>query len=181
MDQARAEPSLQLTGTPGVGRIDLGVLRSAGVRLAGRLRALDGTVAGFADDLATTMGAAQRRLDRVLGEIDKYAGRADPPPDRPPAIPVPAGPSDVDLRRAGVTSVVWATGFRPWYPWLMVPVLDHNGRIRHHRGVTDVPGLYAIGLRSQHRRNATFVDGARHDAAYLADHIAAGRALRPAA
>jgi putative flavoprotein involved in K+ transport len=181
VDQTLAEPSMQLTGTPGAGRLDLGVLRSAGVRLAGRLRALDGTVAGFADDLTSTMGAAQRRLDRILGDIDRYAGRTDPPPDPPPAVPVPAGPSEVDLRRAGVTSVVWATGFRPSYPWLAVPVLDRDGRIRHHRGVTDVPGLYAIGLRSQHRRNATFVDGARHDAAYLADRIAASRAVRPAA
>src|SRR4029453_15497559 len=105
---------------------------------------LDGTVAGFADDLTSTMGAAQRRLDRILGDIDRYAGRTDPPPDPPPAVPVPAGPSEVDLRRAGVTSVVWATGFRPSYPWLAVPVLDRDGRIRHHRGVTDVPGLYAI-------------------------------------
>ena len=68
---------------------------------------------------------------------------------------------------------MWATGFRPAYPWLRVPVLDASGRLRHQRGVTEAPGLYAIGLRFQHRRNATFIDGARHDAAYLADHIAA--------
>ena len=53
-----------------------------------------------------------------------------------------------------------------------MPVLDETGRIRHRRGITAAPGLYAIGLRFQHRRNATFIDGARHDAAYLADHIA---------
>jgi putative flavoprotein involved in K+ transport len=74
--------------------------------------------------------------------------------------------------------VLWATGFRPRYPWLAVPVLDRDGRIRHSRGVTDVPGLYAIGLRFQSRRKSTFVDGARHDAAELAEHITADRALR---
>ena len=74
--------------------------------------------------------------------------------------------------------MVWATGFRPWYPWLAVPVLDRDGRIRHRRGVTEVPGLYAIGLRFQSRRSSTFVDGARHDAAYLADHLTAHRTLR---
>ncbi len=118
----------------------------------------------------------------VLGEIDRYAaaspGSAAAPPDPPPAIAVPAVPSRLDLRRAGISAVVWATGYRPWYPWLAVPVLDGDGRIRHRRGVTDVPGLYAIGLRFQHRRNSTFIDGARHDAAYLADRIAAARAAR---
>jgi putative flavoprotein involved in K+ transport len=57
-------------------------------------------------------------------------------------------------------------------------VLDAAGRIVHHRGVTAVPGLYAIGLRFQHRRSSTFVDGARYDAAYLADKITADLAVR---
>ncbi len=105
-------------------------------------------------------------------------GTAAGPPDPPPVITVPAGPSRMDLRRAGISAVVWATGYRPWYPWLKVPVLDAGGRIRHRRGVTEVPGLYAIGLRFQYRRNSTFVDGARHDAAYLADKITADRAVR---
>jgi putative flavoprotein involved in K+ transport len=67
--------------------------------------------------------------------------------------------------------VVWATGFGPSYPWLAVPVLDAEGHLRHVRGVTGAPGLYAVGLRFQHRRDSTFIDGARHDAAYVADHL----------
>ena len=180
-DSARAEPSLQLAGTPDARRLDLGALREAGVRLAGRLRGLDGTAAEFAGDLADTMDAAELRMRRVLADIDGYAGPADPPPDPPPVIPVSAQLSRMDLRRAGVTGVVWATGYRPRYPWLKVPVLDQDGRIRHRRGVTDVPGLYAIGLRFQHRRSSTFIDGARHDAAYLADQITARRPVRAAA
>jgi putative flavoprotein involved in K+ transport len=173
--RARSEPSLQLAGTPDARGIDLGVVQEAGVRLTGRLSALDGTTAQFADDLAVTMGAAQCRLCRVLADIDPYAGA---PSDPPPVIPVPRSPTTLDLAREGVTSVVWATGFRPWYPWLKVPVLGADGRIRHRRGVTDVPGLYAIGLRFQHRRNSTFIDGARHDAVYVADHITAHRGVR---
>jgi putative flavoprotein involved in K+ transport len=165
---ARTEPSLQLG-------LDLDVLRRAGVRPVGRLRALHGTTAMFADDLRDTIGAAQQRLNRILAEIDAYAaatpGTAAGPPDPPPVITVPDGPSRVDLRRAGISAVVWATGYRPWYPWLRVPVLDPSGRIIHRRGVTEVPGLYAIGLRFQYRRNSTFVDGARHDAVYLANKI----------
>jgi len=171
-DGARTEPSLQLAGTDDGRGLDLDVLREAGVRPVGRLRALTDTKAEFADDLADTVGAAQRRLDRMLAAIDAYANGVGGRPDRPPAIHVPATPSAIDLRRAGIGSVVWATGYRPWYPWLDVPVLDADGYIRHSRGVTGVPGLYAIGLRFQYRRNSTFVDGARHDASYLAEEIA---------
>jgi putative flavoprotein involved in K+ transport len=178
--RAMAEPSLQLAGTVEGRGLDLDVLRRAGVQLVGRLRTLDGTRAGFADDLPDTVGAAQRRLDRLLAEFDAYAatmpGTAAGPPDPPPVITVPAGPSRMDLR-AGISAVVWATGYRPWYPWLKVPVLDSNGRIVHRRGVTDVSGLYAVGLRFQYRRNSTLVDGARHDAAYVADTIARARAV----
>jgi len=160
------------------------VLRRAGVRPVGRLRALDGTMATFADDLPDTVGAAQQRLNRLLAEIDAYAaampGTAAAPPDPPPVITVPASPSRIDMRRAGISAVVWATGYRPWYPWLKVPVLQADGRIQHRRGVTEVPGLYAIGLRFQYRRNSTFVDGARHDAGYLADKITANSAVRVA-
>jgi putative flavoprotein involved in K+ transport len=60
---------------------------------------------------------------------------------------------------------------------LAVPALDPDGRIRHRRGVTAIPGLYAIGLRFQGRRNSTFIDGARHDATFLADRMNAGQAL----
>jgi putative flavoprotein involved in K+ transport len=179
---ARAEPSLQLVGTSNARGVDLGVLQATGVRLAGRLRALDGTIAGFADDLADTMVAAQDRLTRVLGGIDRYAAAtpatAAGPPDPPPAIAAPATSSKLDLRRAGISAVIWATGFRPSYPWLAIPALERDGRICHRRGVTAVPGLYAIGLRFQSRRNSTFIDGARHDAAYLADRIAFHQARR---
>jgi putative flavoprotein involved in K+ transport len=176
---ARAEPSLQLAGTADGRGLDLDVLRRAGVRLVGRLRALDDTAATFADDLRDTVGAAQRRLNRLLAEFDAYAaatpGSAAAPPDPPPVITVPESPSRMDLRGAGISAVVWATGYRPWYPWLKVPVLDADGRIRHRRGVTEVPGLYAIGQRFQYRRSSTFIDGARHDAGYLADRITAVR------
>jgi putative flavoprotein involved in K+ transport len=179
---ARAEPSLQLAGTADGRGLDLDVLRRAGVEPVGRLRTVDGTTARFAADLPATAGAAQQRLDRLLAEIDAYAARtpgaAAGPPDPPPPVTVPAGRTRVDLRRGGISAVVWATGYRPWYPWLKVPVLGADGRIVHRRGVTAVPGLYAIGLRFQYRRNSTFVDGARHDAAHLADEMTAERALR---
>jgi putative flavoprotein involved in K+ transport len=180
-ERSRTEPSLQLAGSATGRRLDLGVLQELGVRLAGRLRTVQGTVADFSPDLAGTMAAAQQRLVRVLASVDAYAETLSgpvPPADPPPPIAVPGDLSRLDLQRAGITSVMWATGYRPRYPWLAAPALDDRGRIRHRRGVTAVPGLYAIGLRFQHRRSSTFVDGARHDAAYLAEHIAASRTER---
>jgi putative flavoprotein involved in K+ transport len=167
------EPSMQLAG--GHERLDLAVLQERGVRLAGRLVDIDAARVSFAGDLPATLATADARLRRVLGRIDRYAethlpGRSPGPPPVP-AVTAPPGPRRLDLRRAGITTVVWATGYRPWYPWLRVPVLDPDGRLHHHRGVTPAPGLFAIGLRFQHRRNATFIDGARHDAAYVADRI----------
>lgn len=169
-DRARREPSLQLGGTGR--RLDLGALQERGVLLAGRMTgAREGTVR-FADDLAATTAAADARLRRTLARIDLLA-RGAPAAEPVPAVTPAPGPRTLDLARAGVSTVVWATGFRPRYPWLKVPVLDGAGRIRHRRGVTEAPGLYAIGLRFQYRRSSSFIDGARHDAAYLAEHIAA--------
>ncbi len=161
--QARREPSLQLAA----GRtLDLRVLRRQGVRLAGRLVGLASGRAEFADDLGETTAAADARARRVLSVIDRQAGSTG----GGGVASFVAGPGPGHT--TGFRAVVWATGFRPAYPWLRVPVLDATGRLRHRRGVTPAPGLYAIGLRFQHRRNATFIDGARHDAAHLAAVIA---------
>jgi putative flavoprotein involved in K+ transport len=170
------EPSLQLAGSDR--RVDLGELQERGVRLAGRLVRAGAAEVHFADDLATTTAVAAARLRRVLADIDGYA--ATMPDFVPVPAPLPAftprpGPRRLDLRRTDIATVIWATGFRPAYPWLSVPVLGADGLIRHRRGVTPAPGLYAIGLRFQHRRNSTFIDGARHDAAFIADHVSARR------
>jgi putative flavoprotein involved in K+ transport len=167
---ALQEPSLQLTGSQR--RVDLAALRERGVRLTGRLIAADSTRLRFADDLTTTTAAAAARLRRLLDTIDGYAGapsRDDPP--LPPALPPVPALHRLHLGRDRIGTVVWATGFRPTYPWLRVPVLDADGRLVHRRGVTAAPGLYAVGLRFQHRRDSTFVDGARHDAAFLANQL----------
>jgi putative flavoprotein involved in K+ transport len=180
---ARREPSLQLAGSQRP--VDLDALQARGVRLTGRLIEAEGGEARFADDLLATTTAAGARMNRVLADIDRYAEAYVPgtpiagsvPTIAATAIPVGPTPRRLNLDRAGIRTVIWATGFGPTYPWLAVPVLDQTGRIRHDRGVTAAPGLYAIGLRFQHRRNATFIDGARHDAAYVTDHLAVRRSL----
>ena len=92
-------------------------------------------------------------------------------PSRPHRPQRPSARPGLDLGRAGIATVIWATGYRPAYPWLRVPVLDRYGEIAHRRGVTDVPGLYVLGLRFLYRRNSTFVDGVGHDARFVAGHV----------
>jgi len=172
---ARSAPSLQLTGRSDH-PVGLDALAARGVTLAGRLVAADGRRLSFAGDLPVTIGAAHERMERLLRSIDAYICRSGGddfagPPDRPPPPAAPDGPATLDLSRAGIRNVIWATGYRPAYPWLRVPALDRHGQIAHHRGVTSVPGLYVLGLKFQHRRDSTYVDGARHDARFVAAHV----------
>ena len=186
--RARREPSLQLVGTADRRSIDLQSVFGRGVRLAGRGLAAQGGLVRFADDLPASSGAADARQVRLLDRLDRYAERTGLAPellpvDRPDPVRVPPGPASLDLRAEGITTVLWATGFRRHHPWLEVPVLDERGEIRHDGGVADWPGLYVLGLPFLRRRRSTFLDGFGGDAADLAAHLvghlrrlAAGRA-----
>jgi putative flavoprotein involved in K+ transport len=176
---ARHEPSLQLAGRPDRGTLDLGTLRRAGVQLTGRVNWVDGHGVGFAPDLGRTVATADARMHRVLTEIDAHIDACGLTfevldPDPPPMIEIgqPARvPLRLDLRERGITSVLWATGFRRAYPWLRVPVLDPTGEILQWRGSTPVPGLYVLGQRFQHHRNSNLIDGVGRDATTVADDV----------
>ena len=88
-------------------------------------------------------------------------------------------PTAINVRRAGIRSVVWATGYARAYPWLKVPALDERGELRHRGGICAIPGLYALGLRFQRRRKSSFIDGVGDDARELAAHIAAVLGQKP--
>jgi putative flavoprotein involved in K+ transport len=176
--RARRQPSLQLVGRPDRATLDLPALERRGVRLAGRLAAIEGGRVRFADDLVAHTAAADARLARLLRRIDAFAaasgldGEVGPrEPFTPFLWPSPA-PTELDLRQAGIRSVVWATGYGREYPWLRVPVLDARGEIRHAGGVTAAPGLYVLGLYFLRRRKSSFIDGVGQDAMELAAHLA---------
>lgn len=172
---ARRQPSLQLVGTTDHRTIDLGVLQDAGVRLVGRAKAADGAAMYFDDDLAETMASAERKLDRVLGRIDRHIEETSKPagrPERAPAIQVERAPDQIDLHADGVQTVLWATGFKRRYPWLHVPVRDARGELMHRGGITPSAGLYALGLSFLRQRKSSFIDGVGNDARALSAHIA---------
>jgi putative flavoprotein involved in K+ transport len=175
---SREQPSFQLIGHPGHITLDLASLADRGVHVVGRLTDVSDGVARFADDLVATTAAADIKLASLLARIDLFIDRsgtaADPPPPFEPHCGRFGGADTrVSLADRGITTVVWATGFRRCYPWLQVPVLDERGEIRHAGGVSAVPGLYVIGLHFLRRRKSAFLDGVGPDAEALADHIAA--------
>ncbi|TWP50492.1 pyridine nucleotide-disulfide oxidoreductase [Lentzea tibetensis] len=165
--RARREPSPQLAGR--VDRIDLTTLQAKGVQLVGRVLAADGHRVRLSPDLPSTIAAADQRWRRLLDRIDAHAGTRSSERTRTttPARVI----SELDLRRAGIRTVLWATGHRRSHPWLRIPVLDRHGEIRQHRGRTPAPGLYVLGQRFQHHRSSNFIGGVGRDAAFVADHI----------
>jgi putative flavoprotein involved in K+ transport len=174
---ARRAPSLPLTGGRGGERLDLAALAAEGVVVAGRLVSLAGGRAGFADDLHANVAAAEARMHGLLARIDRHVAQlpgAHAVPAAEPIAPVtlPEGPAALDLRAAGVATVIWATGYRRRRPWLHAAPVGEDGELLHTRGVTPQPGLYALGLRFQHRRSSHQIGGVGADAAYLASRIA---------
>jgi putative flavoprotein involved in K+ transport len=84
----------------------------------------------------------------------------------------------LDLRSGEIRAIVWATGFRPDYGWLDVPVVDAKGQLNHDGGVADSPGLYALGLPVLRRRRSTFICGIEDDAREVTEHLAGFLAAR---
>jgi len=171
IERARRLPSPQLVGTPEHASLDLNVLRAAGVEIVGRLAAIRDGRALFSGGLANQFALADLKMNRLLGTFDDWAHSHAPelevgPPERCEPTRAPARPRlSLDLRSGEIRSLVWATGFRPDYRWLDVPVLDRNGELRHDGGVvTQAPGLYALGLPVLRRRKSTFILGAEDDA-----------------
>ena len=182
--RARHEGAVQLVGRSDYRDVDLPALQRLGVRLTGHLTAVDGTRLSFADDLTASTAAADGRLESFLTHIDDHISATGldgellqaTPLDRLRATePV----TRLDAGAAGISTVVWATGYRRSYPWLQVPVLDERGEFVHRRGVTPVDGLYVLGQRFQHRRDSNFIDGVRHDAAFVTCRIAQLPQLEP--
>jgi putative flavoprotein involved in K+ transport len=177
LEISRQQPSLQLVGRPDHGTLDLPLLQHLGVRLLGRAVAIEGETVSFEDDLVAHTAAADVKLAQLLSRIDDFVARSglaggaeEAEPFVPFLWPEPA-PTRLDLRAAGVRAVLWATGYRPSYPWLRVPVADGRGEIRHRGGITPAPGLYVLGLRFLRRRKSNFIDGVGDDARELAEHI----------
>ena len=172
--------TIAVSGARGGHTVDFRDLAASGITLLGRANSYAGGVMGFQPDLAHNIAFGDANYLSVLDTADAYAAKAglDLPldPDARRFGPTPNCVTNpvlaLDLGTAGITSIIWATGFVVDYGWLKVDTFDDKGRPRHDRGVAAVPGLYFLGLPWLSRRASPFIWGAWHDAAYLAGHIA---------
>ena len=124
--------------------------------------------------LANLAANADLKQNRLLDRIDAFAAEAaldDIAPDRPAPTTIPTPATEVSV--GGIDTVVWATGYRPTYPWLDNALLDRRGQIIHEGGVMAAPGLYAVGLPFLRRRKSSFLDGIGADTVDLTVHLRA--------
>jgi len=173
INRGRRLPSPQLVGSNDRPILDLNSLTDEGATLTGRLMGIRGGVAQFSGSLRNVCALADLKMQRLLARIDETAD-ADgaPAPETFAATRVDeAPPLTLNLDAAQVRTVIWATGFRPDYSWLDVPVLDRKGHLVHEGGVVASPGMYVLGLPLMRRRKSSFIFGIEDDARDIADHL----------
>ena len=175
--RARRLPSPQLVGTPEKTTLDLNAMTDKGVNLVGRLMGFNNDVAQFSGSLKNVCALADLKMNRMLNTIDEWveentdASSFDPPQRFDSTRVDESPPLTLDLKKEGIQTILWATGFRPDYSWLDVPVLNHKEMIRHDGGVAESPGMYVIGLPVLRRRKSSFIHGVEDDARDLHAHL----------
>jgi putative flavoprotein involved in K+ transport len=178
INRARNVPSLQLAGYPDRRSVDLNSLTALGVKLVGRLAGIRDGKALFSGSLKNQIALSDLKMNRLLNTFDEWADRAGldgkvGPSHRFAPTTIDASPPlSLNLASGAIRTIIWATGFRPDYAWLEVPVLDRKGRVRHDGGVVDSPGMYLMGMQFMRRRKSALIDGAGDDARDLSAHLA---------
>ena len=176
VSRARGLPSPQLVGSHDARILDLNLLSQNGVKIVGRLMGISHGTAQFSGSLRNVCALADLKMNRLLAAIDDWIEHNPvlcDAPERFEATRVDDNPSlTLDLERNNIRTVIWATGFRPDYSWLHVPVLDRKGRIRHEGGIVGAPGMYVLGLPMLRRRKSSFIHGIEDDAHDLMTHLA---------
>ena len=187
-DQAAMKPgrehvTIAVSGAHGGKTIDFRELAQQGMILVGLTQAFNNGVASFQPNLLENLKRGDENYLALLDAADAYIERNGLDlPLEPEARRVFADADCVkspilqlDLAVAGITSIIWATGFAVDYSWLQVDAFDAAGKPQHQRGVSSESGIYFLGLPWQSRRGSSFIWGVWHDAKYVADHISIQR------
>lgn len=178
-DAGQEHVTISVSGADGGHTVDFRRLAEQGMTLLGLTRSCNNGVLSFAPDLADNLAKGDANYLSVLDEADAYvASNGLDLPEEPDARLVPSDPVcvsnpvlELNLAEAGITAIIWATGFAVDYSWLNASIFDEAGKPLHKRGVTTEPGIYFLGLPWQSRRGSSFIWGVWHDAKFLADHI----------
>jgi putative flavoprotein involved in K+ transport len=173
--------TIAVSGARGGHTVDFRDLAARGITLLGSAGGYKDGVMKFLPDLAENIARGDANYLSVLNDADAYVARngielAQEPAARqvrpdPQCLTQPL--FQLNLAAAGVTSILWATGYALDFGWMKVGAFDAKGRPVHQRGVSTIPGLYFLGLPWLSRRASPFIWGVWHDADYLAGHIAA--------
>ena len=181
--QGAEHVTIAVSGADGGHTVDFRDLAARGMLLVGRTDSFEDGTMRFASDLAANVAAGDANYLSLLDAADAYiTSNGLDLPEEPEARSLEPFASfatdpllELDLADAGVTSIIWATGFAADYDWLQVDAFDENAKPQHRRGVSSEPGIYFLGLPWLSRRGSTFIWGVWNDASYLADHIATQR------
>jgi putative flavoprotein involved in K+ transport len=178
-EQLRKGSEILLTGANGGYDVDLRAMAERGIVLLGYLQRINDGELILADDLAQNLARGDESLENFKRAVDDYVTKngLDFPAEREPDIEpnIPSRISRLNFKDMGIGAVVWASGFRCNFDWVKLPIFDDAGEPVHRRGVTQLSGLYFLGLRWLYKRKSAFLlraSGAE-DAAYLAEQIMA--------
>jgi putative flavoprotein involved in K+ transport len=183
MKPGREHVTIAVSGARGGHTVDFRRLAHQGVTLVGLTKSFDKGVVSFNADLAENIARGDENYLSLLDAADTYAARNGLDlPDEPEARIIPPDPDclthpllELDLAQAGVTSIIWATGYSTDFNWLQVDTFDGKGKPKHQRGVSKESGVYFLGLPWLSRRGSAFIWGVWHDAKHVADHIVTQR------
>jgi putative flavoprotein involved in K+ transport len=170
-----------LSGHDGGHDTDLRQIAQSGTTLLGRLMAFDGERVHLAADLGANLAFAdgffEERFRKLIDAFIEASGMDCPAAEptatiafEPPVI------EELDLASAGISTVLWATGYQQDFGWIEPPITDEMGFARQVRGVTEIPGLYLIGSLWQHDQRSATLFGVGRDARILAERMGLGTA-----
>jgi putative flavoprotein involved in K+ transport len=176
--------TIAVSGAQGGRTVDFRQLAAAGMTLVSRAQGFRDGAMHFTPDLAAILTKGDADYLALLEECDAYVTRNTLDlPSEPEAKIIGPDPDcltnpilSLNLAEAGITSIIWATGYALDFSWLKVGNFDDKGRPQHQRGVSSEPGIYFLGLPWQVRRGSSFIWGVWHDAKHVADHLAKLRA-----
>jgi putative flavoprotein involved in K+ transport len=178
---ARFAANPQLSGKYGGHTLNLHQFARQGVTLLGRLVGVEGHCITLAPDLQENLANADQASEDFKHGVDEFVRRPGmhvpaPEPDPVDEVHSDAGrhaPATLDLKTAGITTVIWATGYGFDYSWVHLPVCDDYGFPVQQRGVTRFPGLYFLGMNYLYNRKSGILLGVGEDAAHIAAAMAA--------
>ncbi|MFT3986027.1 flavin-containing monooxygenase [Aestuariivirga sp.] len=181
--EGKEHVTIAVSGADGGKTVDFRKLAAQGMMLVGRTQSCRDGAMHFAPDLARNVEEGDANYLSVLREADAFIARNGLDlPEEPEAHKIGPAPQcmtdpilSLDLKKAGIATIIWATGFSSDYGWLKVDTFDAKGKPKHQRGVSTEPGIYFLGLPWLSRRGSSFIWGVWHDAKYLADQIAIQR------